>query len=48
MTKGRTLDFGHYYSVAKESREDHNWILFDDSTTLDLGNLDPFDYVKYL
>ena len=41
-----TLDYGHYYTAAKENANDPNWILFDDSTTMNLEKLDPFEYVK--
>ena len=44
--RGMTLDYGHYYTAAKENVNDPTWILFDDSTTMSLEKLDPFEYVK--
>jgi ubiquitin C-terminal hydrolase len=41
------LDYGHYYSVAKEDVSTKDWILFDDSRIVPIGNIDPFEYVKY-
>ena len=42
-----TLDFGHYYSIAKDSVKEKTWILFDDSVVAILQNeSDIFEYVK--